>query len=76
MNLYHLTLLPTRHSVGHEIISGFVIRAASESDARLFASRAAGDEGPLLWLDSRTSSCLPLTHEGDPQIILRDFNAK
>lgn len=64
---------------------GFVIRAASEQDAREFAHAESGDEnrGEFLdrkiadtkspWLDQKYSTCEELTSSGEGGVILRDF---
>ena len=59
----------------YEAAEAFVVRAASEEQARAFASRAAGDEGSGTWTNTELSSCLPIEHEGEPGVILRDFSA-
>lgn len=52
---------------------GFVVRAECETDARIIASKQAGDEGADAWISSKHSSCFELTHEGSAEIIMRDF---
>lgn len=55
---------------------GFVIRAATESDARRIAHESAGDEnrgGADPWLDPSLSTCEILIEDGEPGIIMRDF---
>jgi hypothetical protein len=52
---------------------GFVIRAASEQDARQMASENAGDEGPDVWLDHTKTTCTLLTTDGEWCVICRDF---
>jgi hypothetical protein len=54
---------------------GFVIRAVSAEEARLIASGGAGDEGKDVWLDPTRTRCEELTQDGDPEVILQDFNA-
>ncbi len=63
---------------------GFVVRAEDERSAREFVARSrdrddwentTGDEGPEAWRDVTLTSCVELTGEGGPEIILRDFVA-
>lgn len=61
--------------VDYDVNDGFVIRAESELAAREMASRTRGEEGPGTWLAAKLSSCVEVTPEGDPEIILTDFNA-
>lgn len=64
---------------------GFVIRAASEQDARKFAHEGAGSEnrGEFLdrkiadtkspWLDPKYSTCEELASSGEEGVIIQDF---
>jgi hypothetical protein len=59
---------------------GFVIRAASEADARRIADANAGDENRFSdaktknpWLDSNYSTCEELGNDGEESLVLRDF---
>ncbi len=64
---------------------GFVVRAETEADARERAQENGGDEVgsffPFLpdaniipaWTDSKLSTCVELSAEGDVEIIIRDF---
>jgi hypothetical protein len=59
---------------------GFVIRAASEADARRIADANAGDENRFSnakignpWLDANYSTCEELDNNGGEGVILRDF---
>jgi hypothetical protein len=54
---------------------GFVIRAETGKAARLFASKDAGDEGSITWLDPTLTTCRSISDKGSPRIILRDFLA-
>lgn len=58
---------------------GFVVRAATEDDARALATKEGGDEirygGERAWLDPATSTCTELTADGPASVILRDFAA-
>ena len=56
---------------------GFIVRAATEEEARLFADARAGDEkrygNKIAWLDDSLSACTELLADGNPGIIMRDF---
>lgn len=57
---------------------GFVARATSEEDARLFASEEAGQEARNAlnpWLDKEYTECVELLTDGEAEIVLRDFCA-
>ncbi len=66
---------------------GFVVRAATEAEARQFAHSNAGDEnrGEFLgskianttapWLDGKYSTCEPLSVDGAPGVIIQDFHS-
>ena len=72
MRLWHLARYETDNP-RHDETHGYVVRAETEQEAREIASKPRGDEGPAAWLDSRRSFCVPLEHDGEPGIILRDF---
>ena len=57
---------------------GFVIRAADEAEARRIAEKEAEEEwqrAPGYWLDASRSSCEAVAVDGEPAVILADFNA-
>lgn len=66
---------------------GFVVRAETESAARQFADKDAGDEnrGEFLqmtiaqttnpWLDEKYSTCEPLNADGEAGVVMKDFAA-
>lgn len=69
---------------GWDCAYGFVVRAESELAARQAIADAhekdnwrfmAGDEGEAAWLDAQLTSCVELTTEGEPAILMRDFLA-
>jgi hypothetical protein len=70
-----LWLLRRKRENGYDVHNGFVIRAESEDHARVVAGRAAGDEGELAWLRRSRSTCEELLADGNPCIVLADFNA-
>ena len=59
----------------YDCSDGFVIRAVDAAEARLMASKKAGDEGPDAWLSSDRSSCDELLQSGQAEVILIDFHA-
>ncbi len=54
---------------------GFVVRAATEDHARRYAAGQAGDEGEDTWMSQAVTTCEELTQDGDPGVVLQDFNA-
>lgn len=54
---------------------GFVVRAKSEHDARLLASKQCGDEREIAWTKCSLSSCVVLSQDGECGVIIRDFCA-
>lgn len=59
----------------YDCYDGMVIRAETESAARLIASAYPGDEGAVTWASSDLSSCHEILEDGAAGIILSDFNA-
>lgn len=55
---------------------GFVIRAASEPEARQIASDNAENEGAAAWQDERFSTCDELADVGPAGVILREFQGR
>jgi hypothetical protein len=54
-------------------VFGHVIRADCETDARNIAAEYSGDEGKDAWLDTKKSTCIELTAEGDSECIMQDY---
>ncbi len=59
---------------------GFVVRAATEQEARALTDGNTGDECDYKdrvnpWLDPAKSTCVELSQEGEAAVILRDFAA-
>lgn len=52
---------------------GFVIRAATEGEARSIAANESSNETSNAWLNSAYSSCVVLETDGEAGIIIRDF---
>lgn len=62
-------LLPVKpHNVPWDKFDGHVVRAASETEARVICP--CMDEGKTFWTDPGLSTCELLTLTGDPGIIL------
>lgn len=58
----------------YDATDGVVVRAESEAGARNIASNYHGDEGVGVWLTDEVT-CEELTADGEPGMILQDFNA-
>lgn len=56
-------------------MAGMVVRALDETAARGLAATEAGNEGFVVWLAAATASCEELTTDGEPEVIIMDFNA-
>ncbi len=54
---------------------GFVVRAESESEARQLVAFWSGDERPEAWTEGMLTSCEPLSHAGEADVVLSDFGA-
>ena len=52
---------------------GFVVRAGDEKSARDLAANKCGEEGREHWISPATSTCDELQQDGDPGIVIRDF---
>ena len=52
---------------------GFVVRAETEAEARVFASKEAGAEKGSSWLNSDLSTCGLLKADGEAGIVIKDF---
>ncbi len=68
----------------YDKVFGFVVRAATEAEARAFAQQREGNETDATdpegrtaaWSSDRYSTCEPLMEEdGEPGIVLRDFKS-
>ena len=60
----------------YDTVSGFVISALNELEARILASEEAGDEGKEVWLDHNITDCTTIDKVSDnAYIILRSFHA-
>ena len=51
---------------------GFVVRAETEDEARLLASKQAGDEGHHAWMEPFESTCVELTADGPAGVVIQD----
>ncbi len=57
---------------------GFVVRSETESEARQIAQDGGGDEvrsGKTPWIDPSITTCIELTADGEPGVVLEDFHA-
>lgn len=68
----------------YDLMFGFVIRAETEQQAREIAEENGGCENEegyyssalkVVWCDSALVSCVELTAEGEPGVVIHDFNA-
>lgn len=76
MKLWKLYRLDAEFTSHYDENQGFVVRAETEQQAREIASkRLFGDEDPEMWLYARFSSCVEITLDGSPEIILVDYLA-
>ena len=57
-----------------DTVIGFVVRAETETAARMLAREEAGAEGGFVWLDDKLSTCVELLAEGDAGVIVADFD--
>ncbi len=54
---------------------GFVVRAATEADARRLAASESADEGEDAWLNSSNSTCVTLDEGDQEEVVMCDFKA-
>ncbi len=64
----------------YDVNRGFVVRAPDEENARLLAEFAVAEEkgfdkGLGVWTDPSITTCVELTGEGAPGVVMQDFNA-
>lgn len=66
-------------AAGYDVANGFVVRATTEDLARRCADANAGDEntsdtGPAHpWLEPKYSTCVELTVDGEPGVVMKDY---
>ena len=70
-----LWLLKRLDHVSWDEFEGFVVRAKTRERAREIASKKAGEEGEMTWLDALKTSCEPIEDVGEEETILEAFNA-
>jgi hypothetical protein len=64
----------------YDTAHGFVVRANSEREARDIARRAHLEEATIChyqadgWLDPEKSTCEPISHDGEPGVVLMDWS--
>jgi hypothetical protein len=59
-----------------DTVLGFIVRAETAAAARKLAREKAGDEGGYIWLNGEQSTCVELLPDGDPCVVMADFNAE
>jgi hypothetical protein len=83
MTLWHLQAIDRNKGPWdrwYDTTDAFVIRADSEEEARAMTKKNAGDEveynkGKNPWLDPGLTSCVELTLDGEPTVVIYSFNA-
>jgi hypothetical protein len=55
--------------------NGAVVRTTSEEEARKAMSQVSGDEGVDVWLDPKLTTCVELSADGPPEMVISDFSA-
>lgn len=72
-----LWLLQCNKDFGYyDTARGFVVRAATQDDARQLADQEGWDETDAIhhpWLIPELTSCVELTAAGEPGVILADY---
>lgn len=63
---------------GYDNYQGFVVRAASDDDARRIASESAhggqSEENITAWLNPELTTCEAIEPDGEGELILADFH--
>lgn len=72
MKLFRLRRLDP---IGVDEAGAFVVRAATEYQARELATAQCGDEGASCWRDAKRTGCEALKPEGPIGVVLRSFHA-
>lgn len=74
MELWHLVI---NKLAGYDSNDSFVVRAHDAINARLMASKQAGDEGADTWINSDKSSCVSIgtAYVDSADVIIQSFNA-
>lgn len=77
MKLWELSPAEGGYKFGWDEAHGYVIRAATEEEARIIASRGGvdGRREDKHWLDHDQTFCQELTVDGDAEVVLEDFRA-
>ena len=65
-----LFLITRKDEVNYGEQIACVVRAKSRREARMVASKSAGDEGSTLWIDTSLTKCSLLVTHGDSKLIL------
>lgn len=77
MKLFLLERITTIDSPVYDCNDGFVVAAKTSHSARKIARGCAGDEGALVWVDARESTCQCIAEKTNEKqgIILTNFHA-
>jgi len=77
-----LFVLNATISIGYDEYDSFVVRASNEAKARAIATVAEFGDDPSrrygysdVWLNPEKSTCLPLSGDGQPGVIVSSYNA-
>jgi hypothetical protein len=54
-------------------VLGFIVRAESETAARMLAREEARGEGGFVWLDEKLATCTELLPDGDAAVVMAYF---
>ena len=54
-------------------ITGFIVRAEDEEQARRLARDEASAESGYVWIENQFSTCTELLAEGDAGVLMSDF---
>lgn len=76
MKLFKLTRIRLEsNDPVYDCYNQHLVRAENEGHARLLASRCRGDEGMEAWLFEHGSLCSEVLSDGEPGVLLSDYNA-
>jgi hypothetical protein len=77
MPYYLLEPSESKHEDPWNVYDGcqsIVVCAKDEKEARQLASDEHLAEGPTCWLDSKLSSCIDISLDETPRVIIQDVN--
>lgn len=58
-----------------DVVDGFIVRAETESAARMWAASQAQGKKPETWMLGERSTCTELTADGDSGVVIADTHA-